>query len=203
MFRTARPRVIIPLIVLGSVVLAFTIGSRLLYTPYRIPTGSMLPNLQPGDVLLARRLGPDAPVARGQILVFAYPRNRSVDYVQRCVAVAGDTVEIREGLLRVNGVVYESALDDPAADNTVVPGPARPGPAPHTRHDAGGRQRSPVNERFGPSVVPAGHLFMMGDNRDNSHDSRHWGPLPRELVRARAAVFVHPLRPARFGRRAR
>ncbi len=203
MFRTARPRVIIPLIVLGTVVLALTIGSRLLYTPYRIPTGAMLPNLQPGDVLLARHLGPDDPVARGQILVFAYPRNRSVDYVKRCVAVAGDTVEVREGLLRVNGEIFESALDDPAADNSAVPGSVPSCPAPHTRHDPGGRQRSPVNERFGPAVVPAGHLFMMGDNRDDSLDSRYWGPLPRDLVKARAVVFAHPLRPARFGRQVR
>ena len=106
---------------------------------------------------------------QGDIIVFQYPRDPDQDYIKRCVAVAGDTVEVRDGLLHVNSRLYEE----------------------RTWHDQDKLLRgSELNRRFGPYVVPPGHIFMMGDNRYNSADSRFWGPLDVRLVKGRA-LFIY------------
>ena len=156
-----------------ALLLGFTVFGSL-YRAFSITSGGMKPNLLPGDVL-----------------VFEFPLDRDQDYIKRCVAVAGDTVEMRDGILFVNGAIYESALDDPAADHSCLPGPANGSdcPEPHTLLNPSARRQGQFNHKFGPLVVPEGHLFMMGDSRYNSRDSRYWGTLPRELVHARAAFF--------------
>ena len=95
--------------------------------------------------------------------MFRYPVDPRQDFIKRCVAVGGQTVSIRDKVVYVDGV----RQDEPFAvhdDPRMLPG----------------------RDNFGPYVVPPGHLFMMGDNRDNSSDSRFWGPLPANLIKGKA-----------------
>ncbi len=128
---------------------------------------------------------------QGDIIVFEFPENRSIDYIKRCVAVAGDTVLVRDGILRVNGEIYESNFADRDGDHSCVPDwrNAEGCPEPHSRLNRNAMRASPLNHSFGPYVVPADHIFMMGDNRYNSQDSRYWGPLPRDHVRGKAEII--------------
>jgi signal peptidase I len=156
---------------------------------YQIPTGSMENTLLVGDYLFINKMlyGSEIDIGlngkrllyyrlpafrepkRGDVIVFRYPENPRQDFIKRCVAVAGQTILIRNKELYIDGVRQE----EPYAihiDPKVMP-----------------RQIS-NRDNFGPYQVPEGHIFMMGDNRDNSHDSRFWGALPVELVKGKAAV---------------
>ncbi|MHB8080079.1 MAG: signal peptidase I [Candidatus Krumholzibacteriia bacterium] len=180
---------------IGLAVLFALCIRQFLFQAFRIPTGSMEKTLLVGDFLFVDKfvygartpdririfghtIVQDLPVLKlpalrqprqGDIIVFQYPRDLNQDYIKRCVAVAGDTVQVRDGLLYVNGRLYE----------------------PHSYHDQDKLLRgSELNRAFGPYVVPPGHLFMMGDNRYNSADSRFWGPLDLKLVKGRA-LFIY------------
>jgi len=151
---------------------------------YKIPSGSMEDTLLVGDFLLANKfiygakiplLPIHLPALRepkpGDIVIFKYPRNPDVNYIKRCVAVEGQTVEIRNKVLYVDG----KRFPDPTLSKYTDPGTHSSGKAPR--------------DNFGPFKVPKGHLFMMGDNRDNSADSRYWGSLSRELVLGKAMII--------------
>lgn len=157
---------------------------------FYIPSGSMEKTLLVGDHLfvnrfiygpastdLEERLLPGRDVQRGDIVVFRSPENPSIDVVKRCVGVPGDTIDVRDKQLFING----KAVDDASY-------------AIHTDAEVHselsfidqGRRR----DQFGPETVPPGHYFCMGDNRDYSYDSRFWGMLPRHLVKGRA-LFIY------------
>jgi signal peptidase I len=151
---------------------------------YKIPSGSMEDTLLIGDFLLANKfiygakiplLPVHLPALRepkpGDIVIFKYPRNLKVNYIKRCVAVEGQTVEIKNKVLYVDG---KKIPVPPLGKHT----------DPHLRSPG----RDP-RDNFGPYQVPQGYLFMMGDNRDNSADSRYWGSLPRELVLGKATII--------------
>lgn len=153
---------------------------------YKIPSGSMEDTLLVGDFLLANKFiyGAKLPIPftnihlpplrepkPGDIVIFKYPRNPKVNYIKRCVAVEGQTVEIRNKMLYVDG---KRVPDLPLVK--------------HTDMNTRSRGRD-VRDNYGPQKVPKGHLFMMGDNRDNSADSRYWGFLPRELVLGKAMII--------------
>jgi signal peptidase I len=153
---------------------------------YKIPSGSMEDTLLVGDFLLANKFiyGAKLPIPLtnihlpalrdpkpGDIVIFKYPRNPKVNYIKRCVAVEGQTVEIKDKVLYVDG----KRFPDPTLSKYTDP----------RTHPKG---RDP-RDNFGPYQVPKGHLFMMGDNRDNSADSRYWGTLPRELVMGKAMII--------------
>ena len=197
---------------------------QFVFQAFRIPTGSMLETLQIGDYLFANkflygaktpervRIGKltllkDLPVLQlpairqprqGDIIVFEYPRDRNLDYIKRCVAVAGDSVEVHDGVLSVNGKVYESNFGDLDGDHSCVPSWTDPEscPAPRAKKDQaryGGNPRNrewPLAGMESPYVVPEGHIFMMGDNRYNSMDSRYWGPLDVKLIKGKA-MFLY------------
>ena len=146
---------------------------------FRIPSESMEDTLLVGDFLFANKLlyGPKLPLVDirlpairdpkpGDIIIFKYPGDPKVDYIKRCVAVEGQTVELVDSKLYVDGVMQEE--DD------------------FTKYVFGSRP----DRRFGPFKVPEGHIFMMGDNRDNSADSRAWGPLDKSLVSGKA-MFIY------------
>jgi len=152
---------------------------------YKIPSGSMEDTLLVGDFLLANKfiygskiplLPIHLPALRepkpGDIVIFKYPQNQKVNYIKRCVATEGQTVEIRNKVLYVDGKKF---VNSPCVKYTDR-GNRNPGQDPR--------------DNFGPFKVPKGHLFMMGDNRDNSADSRYWGPLPRDLVLGKA-MLIH------------
>jgi signal peptidase I len=163
-----------------ALVLALVIRA-LLVQSYMIPTPSMVPTLMVGDHILvakyvygfklpfvARKVLPLWTPKRGDVVVFAFPPSPNIDYVKRVVAVEGDVVEVKGGDLWLNGAKAE----DPHATHL---GPARTG-------------QNPQAEEFGPYTVPPHKVFCMGDNRDNSFDSRFWGPVDLDLVRGKAVV---------------
>ena len=154
---------------------------------FRIPSESMLDTLLVGDFLFVNKFeyGPKIPFShirlrlpgltreprRGDIIVFQYPNNPSQDYIKRCIATGGQTIEVRQKRVFVNG----RPLVEPYAihiDPTIRP--------------AGYDYR----DNFGPLTVPRGELFMMGDNRDNSNDSRFWGTVKMDYVKGHA-MFIY------------
>jgi signal peptidase I len=155
---------------------------------FKIPTGSMENNLLIGDHLLVnkfvygpaptgfeRTLLPIGTIKRGEVLVFKYPEQPDRDFIKRVIGLPGETLEVRQKKVYING----KALDEPYTHFLTAPS----GSAFHeeTSFD--------VREQYGPVTVPPGHYFMMGDNRDNSQDSRYWGFLPRENIKGRALLI--------------
>ena len=145
---------------------------------FRIPSESMEDTLLVGDFLFANKFIYGAklpfvdwrmPAIRdpkpGDIIIFKYPGDRKTDYIKRCVAVEGQTVELKGNKLYVDGVLQE---DD------------------YSKYVLGDRHQ----RQSGPFEVPEGHIFMMGDNRDNSADSRAWGPLDKKLISGKA-MFIY------------
>jgi signal peptidase I len=152
---------------------------------YKIPSESMENTLQPGDFLLANKVvyGVRIPFTEarlpavrdpqaGDVIVFRFPDDRRKNFIKRIVAVGGDTVEIIDKQVLVN---HEKRSEEKYAlhlDRTIIPrGTAQP------------------RDNFGPLAVPPGEFFVMGDNRDNSFDSRFWGCVPRNLIIGKASVI--------------
>jgi signal peptidase I len=168
-------------------ILAVLVFRGMVAQAYQIPSGSMERTLLVGDYIYINKMlyGPEVDLGmagrhyyhhrfpgfrkpeRGDIIVFRYPVDLRKDFIKRCVAVEGQTVAVRDKVLYVDGVkqVEPYAIHE---DDRIIP-----------------REFSP-RDNFGPLVVPQGHIFMMGDNRDNSLDSRFWGPLPVDLVKGKA-----------------
>ena len=165
-----------------AIVLALFIRTFIIQA-FKIPSGSMLETLQIGDHLLVSKfiygikmpftgkvLVPIKEPKRGDIVVFQYPQDPSLDYIKRVVAVGGETVEIKDKKVFING---EPLADDHGQfkDKRIVH--ASEGP----------------RDNFGPATVPEGKLFVMGDNRDNSFDSRFWGFVDLTAVRGKAFIL--------------
>ena len=153
---------------------------------FKIPTGSMEPNLLVGDHLLVnkfvfaptlagleRTLLPMRPIVRGDVVVFKFPEDPERDFIKRIVGLPGETIEVKGTQVLVNG----TAIVQPFA-HFLLPHD------PNASLDDGDPR-----EHYGPVTVPAGHYFAMGDNRDNSQDSRYWGFLPGHYVKGRALMI--------------
>ena len=160
---------------------------------FKIPTGSMENNLLIGDHLLVnkfvfgpttgaveRAILPMRDIRRGDIAVFKYPDEPERDFIKRVIGLPGEQIEVRQKRVYVNGKL----LDEPYAHYIEAP------PPPHEAEPAS-RVLSTGDPRdnYGPVTVPPKHYFVMGDNRDNSQDSRYWGFLPRDYVKGRALVI--------------
>lgn len=188
-----------------------------LFEPFKIPSGSMIPTLLVGDLILVNKFhyGVRLPVInkkiidykaveRGDVMVFRYPVDPRVDYIKRVVGIPGDVVTYVNQTLSINGkAVALSAqgefYDDESmryspqfseklgqAEHRILVDPRRPayyGPGPKQFPMAENCHYSPEGVTC---KVPAGHYFMMGDNRDNSQDSRFWGFVPDENIVGRA-----------------
>jgi signal peptidase I len=148
---------------------------------FRIPSGSMNNTLLVGDFLFVNKFlyGPKIPFTShrlpgirdpkpGDVIVFTAPIGEEKDFIKRCIAVGGQTVEVRDKQFYVDGV----PLDEPYVIHS-------------DSHNVG----SPRDE-MGPFTVPAGHFFMVGDNRDDSHDSRYWGPVSMDRIKGKA-IFLY------------
>jgi signal peptidase I len=158
---------------------------------FKIPTGSMENNLLIGDHLLVNKFVfapamsavehavlPIDPIKRGDIVVFKYPEEPERDFIKRVIGLPGETIELRNKKVYIDN----QGLEEPYVHFLFPPGDSETGDAELTDFD--------VRRRYGPVTVPEGHYFMMGDNRDNSQDSRYWGFLPREYVKGKA-LFVY------------
>jgi signal peptidase I len=156
---------------------------------FKIPTGSMENNLLIGDHLLVNKMVfspaatpieravlPGGTIKRGDVIVFKYPEEPERDFIKRVIGLPGETLEVREKKVYING----RPLDEPYV-HFLQPPTASSELSEVTSFD--------VRERYGPVTVPADQYFMMGDNRDNSQDSRYWGFLPRELIKGKALVI--------------
>ena len=156
---------------------------------FKIPTGSMEENLLIGDHLLVNKFvfGPTATpiergvlpvgrIRRGDVIVFKYPEEPERDFIKRVIGLPGETVELREKRVFING----TRLDEPYVHFLQPPGQNS------EFHEV---TSFDVRERYGPVTVPPTHFFVMGDNRDNSQDSRYWGFLPRDYVKGKALVI--------------
>ena len=190
-------------ILLALVVRAFFIEA------FKIPSGSMERTLLVGDFLLVNKLAYGAEVhftgrrlpalkepARGDVVVFQYPADPSKNYVKRLIALPGDTVRMRKGTVFVNGV----AQSEQYVEHT-MPWEDR------ATEDFAWQRRflaldpiaalryHPTRDNWGPLLVPPRHLFVLGDNRDNSSDSRYWGFVSDSLLRGQPWVVYFSYAP--------
>lgn len=161
-----------------ALLLAFFIRTFVVQA-FKIPSGSMIPTLLVGDHILVNKFGYGVknPLSgatwvavgdpqRHDVIVFKYPQNPSQDFIKRVVGVAGDRVEIVDKKVFVNG-------EDFVEPNAVNLDP----------------EYKEARDRMGPITVPAGSVFVMGDNRDNSHDSRFWGFVDLKAIRGKAFML--------------
>jgi signal peptidase I len=167
---------------------------------YKIPSRSMVPTLLVGDHLLVNKfiygvkipylrktLLPITDPRRGDIVVFIYPNDRSKDFIKRVIGVGGDKIEIRNKMIFINGKQYTDSFGI-YSDKRIFPSTMQP------------------RDNYGPVVVPNGSLFVMGDNRDESADSRFWGFVDLKDVEGKAFIIYwswdsenHNLRWQRLG----
>ncbi len=195
-----------------------------LIEPFRIPSGSMLPTLRVGDFILVSKFsyGLRLPVTntkilslgepqRGDVVVFKYPENPRLDYIKRIVGLPGDRITYNNKRLSINDKPVEVEPVGPYNRRTAR---RRPGAFGEYREKLQGTTHNilllPEPARDFKIEVPAGHYFVMGDNRDDSRDSRAWGYLPEEnLVGKAFFIWMHwdfggdGLNPNRIGERIR
>ena len=159
--------------VFGIIAAVILIGGILrwgVWQPYLIPSPSMEPGMIPGDRILVNRLAYRwwAP-NRGDVIVFAFPMDTKRTFIKRVIAVEGEKVELRDNKVFVNGNVIQEPY--------VKLGDYPP---------------------FGPEIVPAGKVFVLGDNRRQSEDSREWGLLPKNYLLGKAWLLYYPFQRFKF-----
>ncbi len=195
----------------GSTQIAFNVRATLLEA-FRVPSASNYPTIEPNDRLLANKLAyKNSDPKRGDLIVFLNPKDRRQNYIKRVVAVAGDTVEIKEGRLYINDEklqrqkLAQSTPDDIRVE--VKDEPLEGDIFEETNGDAKykifltGPPDDNTSSDFAKITVPEHHCFVLGDNRSNSYDSRHFGPVPLATVKGRADYLYWPTKDwARFGR---
>ena len=186
--KTSTAREYLEAIVIAVLFLGFT--NTFVIKTFFIPSGSMEETLQVGDHLfvnryifgaaptaLERTLLPLRAPRRGDIVIFRSPKQPTVDLVKRLVGLPGDTIQAIDKRLYVNGKRVEDDAYVVHKDPRLYPD--RPGV------DLERRQR----DNFGPILVPEGHYFCLGDNRDESYDSRYWGAVPKRYLKGRAFLI--------------
>jgi signal peptidase I len=168
--------------ILLAILIAFFIRTFVIQA-YKIPSGSMKPTLLIGDHILVSKFSygiklpfvrstiiPIGEPKRGDIVVFIYPEDRSKDFIKRLIGIPGDTIEIRNKKILLNGLPLNDA-HGVHSDSIIIPGSVQP------------------RDNFGPVRVPEGSLFVMGDNRDESYDSRFWGFVNVKDVLGKALII--------------
>ena len=203
---------------LFPVILAVFLLRSFLFEPFKIPSGSMIPTLMVGDLILVNKyhygvrlpvinklIIPNHSPQRGDVMVFRYPRDTSVDYIKRVIGVPGDEISYRSQQLYVNG---ERVPTEPmaeyydedsmryvpqfkerlgSADHRILVNPKlQPFYGADDQRTALVRENCTYNVEGLTCKIPPGHYFMMGDNRDNSQDSRYWGFVPDQNIVGKA-----------------
>ena len=176
---------------------------------FKIPSGSMERTLLVGDFLLVNKLayGAEVPFTHrrlpklrdpqhGDVIVFEWPEDPTKNFVKRLVGLPGDTLEMREGrLVRNSAVLRESYVLHTEPDVDPAPEDFRWQRDYLVRTAAASVGYHPSRNNWGPLVVPTGNYFVLGDNRDNSLDSRYWGFVPDSLVKGRPFVIYYSYAP--------
>ena len=204
-------------VVIQALILAGLIRT-VLVQPFTIPSGSMMPTLLVGDYIFVNKFAygyskyslpfsPDlfsgrifgSDPKRGDIVVFRFPPNPSVDYIKRCVGLPGDHIQVKDGVLYVNGTAVPKVADgsftsdyakDPGQNIPVFRETLDNG----VTYDTLDESPDTLGDNTREFIVPAGHYFMMGDNRDNSADSRFdVGYVPAENLVGRASFIFFSL----------
>ena len=168
-------------------VVVATIVRTYFFAPFQIPSGSMLPTIQIGDHIFASMYTYGSPipftdiklfkkpVKRGDIVIFPYPQDPSIDYIKRAVGLPGETLEIRNDQVFING----ERLDEPYAYFE-----------PNERKSRQAHELAAApSSRYGPVKIPQGKLFAMGDNRYNSADSRFWGFVDIDTITGKGQII--------------
>ena len=169
-------------------VVVATIVRTYFFAPFQIPSGSMLPTIQIGDHIFASMYTYGSPipftdiklfkkpVKRGDIVIFPYPQDPSIDYIKRAVGLPGETLEIRNDRVFING----EPLDESYAYFE---------PNERKSRQAQGLEAAAPLSRYGPVKIPQGKLFAMGDNRYNSADSRFWGFVDIDTITGKGQII--------------
>jgi signal peptidase I len=205
------------------VILAVFLIRSFLVEPFKIPSGSMIPTLQVGDFILVNKFtyGIRLPIInkkivelnnprRGDVMVFRYPEDPSLDYIKRVVGLPGDVVEYRNKRLWINGVEQEHQADGEynyvetglnfvhterniedlgGRKHSIIINPEMPTVRLNAVAEFPGRDNCSYDNEMVRCKVPEGQYFMMGDNRDNSRDSRYWGFVPDNQIVGRAFLI--------------
>jgi signal peptidase I len=161
---------------------------------FQIPTGSMEPTLLIGDFLLVNKIAYAEPVSglekvilpqrslkRHDVVVFKYPNEMSKDFVKRVIALEGEKIEIKDKQVYINDEPISETYKVHISDQVYTKNT-------YYQYD------DIIRDNFGPVVVPPGHVFVMGDNRDNSHDSRYWNFLPLSYIKGRPWIIYFSYR---------
>jgi signal peptidase I len=202
--------------VFPAAVLLFFLMKTMLIEAYKIPSGSMERTLMVGDFLLVNKwvYGAEIPLSerhlpairspkRGDVIVFEWPVDPTKNFVKRLVGLPGDTLSMRRGSLLLNGVAQKEPYiehsepgTDPDNDDfrwqrtsvLSIPSDSAPlGPSLASYH--------PTRDNWGPLLVPPNSFFVLGDNRDNSLDSRYWGFVPDSMLRGTPLVVYYSYAP--------
>ena len=205
------------------VILAVFLLRSFLVEPFKIPSGSMIPTLHVGDFILVNKFtyGIRLPIVgkklvelnspkRGDVMVFHYPENPSLDYIKRVVGLPGDDIAYRNKKIYLNGVLQEQQRegDFPYVEATlnfvhterysenlagraypVLLNPDVPGIHPGAVAEFPFRENCTYRDEEVRCTVPEGHYFTLGDNRDNSRDSRYWGFVPDKMIVGKAFMI--------------
>jgi signal peptidase I len=175
---------------------AVVLGAALLGTPlllreyvieaFQIPSGAMIPALLIGDHIFCSKWSQE--VGRGDVIVFRFPPDPTVDYIKRVVGLPGDVIQVSAAGLVINGrPVPRRLVGKECGEGMTGEGTAcEEWEESLDKHAFRVLQQGGLAEPFGPAVVPPGHVFVMGDNRDNSSDSRYWGAVPLANIKAHA-----------------
>jgi signal peptidase I len=210
---------------IGVAVLIALLLRSFVVEAFKIPSGSMIPTLKVGDHIFVNKFiyGLGWPLSgvkfwrygkphRGDVIVFKYPEEPDKDFIKRVVAIEGDTVEIRDGRVLLNGQVlpreHVGVLTYTDISDEVSPPRVESRVADEWRETIDGKPFS-IYTNVGASAsvcswgcgkpikVPEGKVFVMGDNRDNSHDSRYWGFVPDEFIKGKALFIWYSGDPTR------
>jgi len=140
------------LLALGAALLGACAGA--VPVPVKVEGSAMRPAFKDGDRVLMNQ--PPGEIARGDVIMFLYPRDQSKMYIKRVIGLPGEKIEIKSGRIYINSGLLDEPYIDPEYNS--------------------------MKAKFSEETIPEGHYFVMGDNRDNSSDSRSWGTVSRELV---------------------
>jgi signal peptidase I len=171
--------------ILWAVVLALIVKTSVVEA-YKVPSGSMENTIFAGDFLICNKFvyGAQIPltdwrlpafdeIEPGDVVVFRYPPNPDTNYIKRCIATPGQVIEIKDKVIYINGVISTESVNVKFT-REIIPRKADGSASP---------------DNFGPYRIPENYYFMMGDNRDNSFDSRFWGPVHRDLILGEAMII--------------